>query len=246
MAESGPERAVLVSVVTPFRDDERIDFTAWQRNLEMLAANGIAGFVALGEEGEFRTLSEEERMVALRFCRQTLGRGARLYGNVGSDSTSESIRLAQTAEADGVDWIVVLPPRQDLSPEELAEHLAEIRAAVRTPVASLAELTVSAAANVAPRLALERERAHATGRLEDAARLQGLLDPLDQAFQLHTYPSMVKEAMRRSGFPSGACRRPVGLAPAPAAERLERVLQALRAANWLPEPASRSSAGHAA
>ncbi|MGH9721226.1 MAG: dihydrodipicolinate synthase family protein [Bryobacteraceae bacterium] len=126
---------VVVSVVTPFKADELIDFTAWQKILETLAEVGVEGVFALGPEGEPHALSEEERMVALRFCRQTLGSRACLYGNIGAASTREAIRLAQRAEGEGVDAAIVVPPGFPvLSADEMIDHFVDVCQAVRLPV----------------------------------------------------------------------------------------------------------------
>lgn len=95
---------------------------------------------------------------------------------------------------------------------------------------------VTACANVAPRLFVELYRAFREGRLEDAARLQALVDPLRQAFALHTFPSVVKEAMAMAGVPAGPCRKPVGAMPAEARESLAAVLDRLKQEGYLARP----------
>jgi len=71
--------------------------------------------------------------------------------------------------------------------------------------------------------------------MEEAARLQALVDPLRQAFALHTFPAVIKEAMCMLGYPAGACRRPVGAMPAEAKEKLAAVLASLRKEGYVPE-----------
>ena len=131
-----PIHGVIASVVTPFRPDERIDYTAWQRVLESGVAAGVNGILALGLAGEFNALSEEERVVALRFCRQNTPAGRTLlWGNVTSGSLRQSLRLAVAAEADSLDGIVLMPPPFPLlSEEEMEEYLGELCRAVRIPV----------------------------------------------------------------------------------------------------------------
>jgi len=90
--------------VTPFREDERIDFNAWQRIIDVQMESGVDGLLAAGGQGEFYSLDEEERTVALRFCRQAVGVRAALYGNVGAVSTRETVRPAQRGEAEGIDY----------------------------------------------------------------------------------------------------------------------------------------------
>lgn len=275
----------MVPLVTPFRDNERIDFTAWQEILDALMAGGVNGILAAGIEGEFQSLSEEERVVALRFCRQALAGRAPLYGNIGSASTRESVRLAQAAEAEGVDCLVAVSPYiWEPSPDELVDHYVEICHAVRVAVFGYRErhtgfggrieaqaenfagfldsgeasgpalesmragsgALVSACANVAPRALVEMWKAFHGGRLEDASRLDALVEPLRRALPLHTYPAAIKEAMRLAGLPAGVCRRPAGPVPPAVRETLAAIVATLRDARCLPEPVPGTRTGTAA
>lgn len=302
---------IVTALVTPFRDDdERIDFNAWQPIIDYQIASSVDGLLAVGGQGEFYSLDEEERIVALRFCRQAVGGRAAVYGNVGAVSTRETIRLAQKAEAEGIDYAVVITPYYlRPSQNELVQHYVDICRAVRIPVLAYnipertgVELTpasllgiaqlcenfaglkdstgrleqipelaaigrdrpfsvfigrdhlildalgrgaagaVTACANVAPRAFVELYRAFQDGAHDEAARLQGLVKPLREAFALHTFPSVMKAAMELIGLPAGPCRRPVGPMPAQARERLVEVIDVLRRAKYVPELANEKGA----
>jgi 4-hydroxy-tetrahydrodipicolinate synthase len=126
---------IIPAIVTPFRPDERIDYQAWQDLIEIQLASGIHGLFALGGQGEFFALSEEEREVAARFCVQTVGGRVPLYVNIGAVTTLEAVRLAQKAESDGVDCLVAVTPYYIRpSADELTDHLVEICHSVRIPV----------------------------------------------------------------------------------------------------------------
>ena len=134
MAE-GLFRGIVPAVVTPFRADERIDYKVWQELIEALIASGVDGLLCLGGQGEFYALTEEEREVAARFAAQTSDGRVSVYVNIGSNSTQESIRLAERAEADGVDSLVVITPYYvEPSPDELVDHYVAICRSVRIPV----------------------------------------------------------------------------------------------------------------
>lgn len=296
-------RGIVTALVTPFDHEERIDYGAWQAIIDTLIAEGVDGLFAAGGQGEFFSLDDEERVAALRFCKRAVGGRVPLYGNVGCITTRASVKLARAAEADGVDFLVVITPYYlKPSSEELAAHYVEICQAVRTPVlaynipertgldltpeivarvASQCEnfaglkdssgkldLTpqfieavpgrklsvfmgrdhmilpalklgcvgaVSACSNVAPRLFVDLYRAFREGRPDEAARLQELVNPLRMAFGLHTFPSVIKEAMQMAGLPAGPCRKPVGPMPPQARAELSRVLDRLREGSYLPE-----------
>jgi 4-hydroxy-tetrahydrodipicolinate synthase len=96
---------------------------------------------------------------------------------------------------------------------------------------------VTACSNVIPRAFVDLYNAYQAGNLEEAARLQALVEPLRQAFSLATFPSVVKEAMNMAGTNGGRCRRPVGPMPEEARAKLAAVLAALKVAGYLPATA---------
>jgi len=298
-------QGIVTAIVTPFRDDERIDFGAWQTIIDFQIAAGVDGLLVTGGQGEFFSLSEEERVVAWRFCRQATRGRIPVYANVGCPGTRQTVRLAQQAAAEGVACLVVVTPYYVRpSEDELAEHYMEICHAVHIPVLAynipertgvdltaaalrriaeacenfaglkdssgnlerIPELAaigsgrpfsvfagrdhlilpslergcagaVTACANVTPRLFVDLLRAFRAGDHDTAARLQSLADPLRQAFSLHTFPAVIKEAMRLAGLPAGPCRRPVGPMPTEARQKLAEVLGRLREERYLPETA---------
>jgi 4-hydroxy-tetrahydrodipicolinate synthase len=294
-------QGVVPALVTPFQDDERIDYNAWQTIIDLLIAAGVDGLFAVGSQGEAYALDLEERIVALRFCKQAVAGRVTLYGNVGCTTTRDTAQLAQQAETIGVDALVVVTPYYiQPSPQELEDHFIEVCRAVRSPVlaynfphhggveltaASLARIAaqcenlagvkdssgllgqalayvnaapdrrlavfvgadnlvlsaleqgcagaVNVSANVAPKLFVDLYRAFREGRRDEAARLQELASELGATVGLHTFPSMMKEAMNTVGLPAGPCRRPVGPVPPEAREKLVRVLARLGEENFL-------------
>jgi 4-hydroxy-tetrahydrodipicolinate synthase len=126
---------IVTAIVTPFRDDEQIDFDAWQRIIDVQIAAGVDGLLATGGQGEFFSLSLEERVAALRFCRQYVAGRIPVYANVGCPSTRHTVHLAERAAADGVECLVVITPYYVRpSADELVQHYIEVCRAVHIPV----------------------------------------------------------------------------------------------------------------
>jgi dihydrodipicolinate synthase/N-acetylneuraminate lyase len=104
-----------VTVPTPFRDDDlAIDFPALRRHVEFLIAGGIVRgngmLLCGGAAGDFSTMSADERIkVAEAVVDAAAGRVSVALG-AQTTSTLELVRLAQAAEASGVDLIQVSPP----------------------------------------------------------------------------------------------------------------------------------------
>jgi 4-hydroxy-tetrahydrodipicolinate synthase len=101
--------------------------------------------------------------------------------------------------------------------------------------------TVTAYANVAPRLFTDLYAAFRTNRPTDAARLQGLITELNGTVTLHTFPGVIKEAMELSGLSAGVCRRPIGAMPEAARAQLAAAIEKLRKEGYTHESAGRGT-----
>ncbi len=93
---------------------------------------------------------------------------------------------------------------------------------------------VTAGANLAPKAYVDLFNAYQAGDLEEATRVQTLVDMLAKALTLGTFPVVVKEAMHMAGMPVGACRRPAGPLKEEARRQLSTLLERLREAGYLP------------
>lgn len=126
---------IVTALVTPFREDERIDCSAWQGLIDAQIAAGVHGLFVGGSTGEFFAQDLEERTMALRFVRQAAAGRVPVYGNVGCITTRDTVKLALAAQAEGVDVLAVVTPYYvKPSQDELAEHYIEVCRAVHLPV----------------------------------------------------------------------------------------------------------------
>jgi 4-hydroxy-tetrahydrodipicolinate synthase len=99
--------------------------------------------------------------------------------------------------------------------------------------------TVTAFANVAPRLFTDLYKAFRAGNRTEAERLQGVVTELNQTVTLHTFPGVIKEAMELAGLSGGLCRRPIGPMPHEARTRLAAAIAKLRQEGYSHESAGR-------
>ncbi len=86
---------------------------------------------------------------------------------------------------------------------------------------------VAATANVAPKLVVGIYESFMRGDLEKARELQFKLLPLRLAFNLGTFPAVVKEAMNILKKPSGPARSPVSSLPEDKRQRLRLILKGI-------------------
>jgi 4-hydroxy-tetrahydrodipicolinate synthase len=89
--------------------------------------------------------------------------------------------------------------------------------------------TISASANVFPRLFINLYDAVREGRVDDAQLLQTAAGRFREAFSLGSFPVVVKEALGITGFPVGPCRRPVAPLSADADGQLRTIVESIRA-----------------
>jgi 4-hydroxy-tetrahydrodipicolinate synthase len=70
--------------------------------------------------------------------------------------------------------------------------------------------SITATANVAPKLVVEIYEAFMAGDMVRAQKCQDMLAPLRLAFELATFPVVIKEALEMIGIEAGPARLPVG------------------------------------
>ena len=86
-----PER-LLVPVITPFDEDDRVDEDALERHADEILAAGAAGIVAAATTGEATALDDRERDAVIAVCaRVCAARDAVLVVGAGTYNTRETI-----------------------------------------------------------------------------------------------------------------------------------------------------------
>jgi 4-hydroxy-2-oxoglutarate aldolase len=99
---------VFVPVVTPFASEAlRPEFL--RSNLQSLGSSSVAGYLALGSNGEFRSLSEAEQDRVLEVFSEVRGDKVVMVGTSG-ESAVETIRRTKRVASMGFAYASVLPP----------------------------------------------------------------------------------------------------------------------------------------
>lgn len=101
---------VIVPILTPIDDEERIDEARLRDQVDYVIAGGVLGILAFGSNGEFYMIEEDEMRRGLQIIlKQAAGR-VPVYFGIGAISTKKCCRLAQMAVAEGAAGISVLQP----------------------------------------------------------------------------------------------------------------------------------------
>ncbi|OZG72826.1 4-hydroxy-tetrahydrodipicolinate synthase [Hahella sp. CCB-MM4] len=126
---------VLVPVVTPFDNQNQIDYPALGRLLDYLIDSGVRGIVACGTTGEYYTLSASERRDLMSYIASHVGKRALLIAGVNDTHTAGSIAKAEEAKALGYQALMLAPPIYCLPQQhEIVHHFKTVSAAVNMPI----------------------------------------------------------------------------------------------------------------
>jgi 4-hydroxy-tetrahydrodipicolinate synthase len=127
--------SVLTAIVTPFADDESVDFDGFQRLARHLVENGSDGIVVAGTTGESPTLTDEERLDLFRAAIEAVGDDATVVAGTGTYSTAHSIHLSERASDLGADALLVVTPYYNKPPQRgIVAHFEAIARASDKPI----------------------------------------------------------------------------------------------------------------
>jgi len=101
---------VFVPISTPFADDETVDYHALEFNLARYAESGVLGYLALGSNGENRSLTEEEKLRVLSTIVEHKRAGQVVMACATYDAQRDTERFLDRAAGLGADFGLVLSP----------------------------------------------------------------------------------------------------------------------------------------
>lgn len=120
-------QGLIVPLITPFFEDESIDFDSYKKIIDYTIEGGMHGILVGGSTGEYHMMSLEERKELIKKgCEFAAGRVPVMAGT-GEYTAKETIELTNYAEECGATWALVLPPYyQQTSEEGIYEFFKEI------------------------------------------------------------------------------------------------------------------------
>ena len=182
-------RGVVPPLVTPFHPDGALDLTAFEANLESLAAQDLAGFLVLGSNGEAASLDEGEKLSLVQAARR-LSSGRFLLVGTGLEGTSGTIALTRRAADAGADAVLVLTPhfyKSRMTREALLCHFVAVADASPVPVYAYSVPAFTGLAwppDLAPALAAHPRIAGMKESSGDIALLGRIVSSVPSAFEV--------------------------------------------------------------
>ncbi|MCA0362572.1 MAG: 4-hydroxy-tetrahydrodipicolinate synthase [Bacteroidetes bacterium] len=128
-------RGVGVALITPFDENNNIDFAGLLKLMEFNAENGTDYFVVNGTTGESATTTNEEKIALLDFVRKNNRWNLPIVYGVGSNNTADVIHKLKTTDLTGVEAVLsVCPYYNKPSQAGITAHFQAIADASPLPV----------------------------------------------------------------------------------------------------------------
>ena len=128
-------KGACTALITPFDKAGNINYFKVKELIEFQIANGINALLILGTTGESSTITNDERIKLIKFCKYEISGRVPLIVGCGSNSTQTAINYLKQAEMLGADGaLVVTPYYNKCSQQGLILHYSELAKQTLLPI----------------------------------------------------------------------------------------------------------------
>ena len=148
---------VFPPLITPFFD-QALNTDALKFNVNKLNATSLKGYMPLGSNGEFQSLTDEEALAVLKTVRDTMRSDKILIAGVARESAYNTAEFASKCAAAGIDYASVLAPHYfagRMTDEALMKYYSYVADACPVPVLLYNAPGFSAGVTISPQLVAE-------------------------------------------------------------------------------------------
>lgn len=127
---------VFAPITTPFDDKGEVAYDKLKGNMKIYAASKLKGYLALGSNGENKSLTNEEKEKVLETIIKNKRADQVVMAGCIFESTKETIEFAKKAENLGTDFITLLPPsyfKKQMSDAVLLRYFTDVASSLKTP-----------------------------------------------------------------------------------------------------------------
>lgn len=128
---------VFAPIATPFDEKGNLLLDQLASNIRKLNESRLRGYLVLGTNGEFKSLSEAERRKALETVLSVSAKDKVVMAGTGRESTHESIIASKEAASMGADFVSLIAPSffaKKMTDQVLLRHFGLIADASPVPV----------------------------------------------------------------------------------------------------------------
>jgi 4-hydroxy-2-oxoglutarate aldolase len=143
---------VFTPMVTPFKNDE-ILYDGIAQNVQKMNQTGLRGYFVLGTNGEFKSLSVEERLKVLQTVVEHAAPDKVIMAGTAAESTKETIDITKEAAKIGAKSVSLLMPnffRKYMDDDALTEYITKVADASPVPVLLYNNPSVAADVLISP------------------------------------------------------------------------------------------------
>ena len=113
-----------------------MDYEGLAKNVKRYAAAGLKGYLALGSNGENKSLSNQEKLLVLETIVQNKDESQTVMSGCIFESTAESIEMGKEMCRRGADFLTLLPPcyfKKQMTDDVLLRYFSDVADAVSVP-----------------------------------------------------------------------------------------------------------------
>ena len=124
-----------VAIITPFKNDSSIDFTAFGRVVDHVIKGGVNYIVVMGTTGESATLTKDEKKAVISYILEKIDNRIPLVVGIGGNNTQEVINQVRGWDLKGVDGILSVSPYYNKpSQKGIFQHYKSIASVSPLPI----------------------------------------------------------------------------------------------------------------
>lgn len=170
-----------VAIVTPFTEDNKINYQKLKELLEWQIEEKTDAIVICGTTGEATTLTKDEKEQVIKFTVNTVNKRVPVIAGTGTNNTQASIEMSKYAESVGVDGLLLITPYYNKTNSKgLFKHYEAINNEVNTPII-LYNVPSRTGVNISPKQLLELSKLknvvaikEASGNISQIAEMKSL------------------------------------------------------------------------
>ncbi|WP_159884857.1 4-hydroxy-tetrahydrodipicolinate synthase [Paenibacillus puerhi] len=126
---------IIPAMITPFNREQQLDEAALRQLTRRFVNAGVHGLFGLGTNGEFFSLTTDEKLRVAEILLEEAGGRLPVYIGAGCAGTLETIRLAVRLEQMGADALTLITPYfLTFTQQELIGHFQAVAAATNLPI----------------------------------------------------------------------------------------------------------------
>lgn len=124
-----------IAIITPFKNDSSIDFTALGRVINHIIAGGINYIVVLGTTGESVTLTKDEKRAIISYVLEAVDSRVPVVAGIGGNNTQEVINSIRHTSLTGIEALLSVAPYYNKPTQRgLFQHFKAIATCSPLPV----------------------------------------------------------------------------------------------------------------